>query len=158
FVHHVARYGTAADVDALIAFCRDRERGNLPRQATLIRAVHRAAQERNAAMPGAASAWAAATVEALLSSKSESEVQQGIELAGALRLGAQQERLVALALGRTASPVRIAALNALAAIDARKHAGTLGKVLADPVMPPDARQHAAKLLAQANQPDTRAQL
>ncbi len=78
---------------------------------------------------------------------------------GILKLPAQQLRVVSMATAHgTSEPVRQAALNALAAIDAGKHAGTLGRVLMDAGLPLATRQHAAGLLARANQPATREQL
>jgi putative heme-binding domain-containing protein len=158
FVHHIARHAPAGDLDALTAFCGDNEPRNLLHQAALVRAVQRGTQERSAALSADAHAWGAKVVEALLTAKDDGKVQQGIELTGVLRLEAQQDRLIGLALGKTPPPLRKAALNALAAIDARKHAVTLGKVVAEAAMPLEARQHAAGLLARANQPETRAQL
>jgi putative heme-binding domain-containing protein len=53
---------------------------------------------------------------------------------------------------------RAAAVNALASIDAKKNAATLGKVLTDALAPIGLREHAVALLAAANQPETQEQL
>src|SRR5262249_20287372 len=71
----------------------------------------------------------------------------------------QQKTLVRAVISTGLSEqVRLAALDALAKIDAGKHAGTLGKVLAEPRNSFAVRERAANLLAGANQDATRDQL
>jgi putative heme-binding domain-containing protein len=158
-VHHVARYASADDMKALVSYCRTNQATNLSHQAALVRAVEAGSQERGTGLSSEARAWAVETVDHLLASKNEDELRRGLELMGILKLRAQQARIVSMATARdTSRPVRQAALNALAAIDASKYADTLGKVLTDIALPLATRQHAAGLLARANQPATLEQL
>jgi putative heme-binding domain-containing protein len=159
FIHHVARHGTADDVKSLVAFCRDNKPANLSHQADLVREVERGSQERGTGLSPEARTWAVEVTDKLLDSKDQGDVQRGLELLGVLKLAARLPRVVALATSHDETEsVRQAALNALAAIDAGKHAVTLGKVVMDTGMPEATRRHAIGLLARANQPATREQL
>ncbi|MFO0842735.1 MAG: c-type cytochrome [Gemmataceae bacterium] len=87
-----------------------------------------------------------------MASKRAGDLQQGIELTRILRLAESQKQLEGLVKTPGTRPnLRNAALDALVAIDAGKHAATCGDVLADAALPVEAREHAARLLAQANQ-------
>jgi putative heme-binding domain-containing protein len=159
FVRHVARYGEADDTKALLAWARKASKGRPREQGGLLRAIYRGTQERGAALPDGARQWAAELTERLLTARGDDELRLGAELVAALRLTAEEGKVARLATGaKTSTAVRIAALNALAALDAGKHSGTLGKVLADSTAPLQVREHAAGLLAQANRPETRAAL
>jgi putative heme-binding domain-containing protein len=82
-----------------------------------------------------------------------------VDLTGALRLEKYGPRLCQLAgSSRVPEAQRQAALGALMALDARRHAAVVGAVLADAAAPLGLRENAAHLLAQANQPQTREQL
>jgi putative heme-binding domain-containing protein len=158
YAHHIARYGTAEANQALLAFARDHRPDDLDGQAALVRAIQRGTQERGARLDGAVRAWAAAVTRQLLASRRGPEVQAGIELVGTLKLEGQQPLLAELALAHRPEAQRVAALNALAALDARSYAPVLGRVLADAAAPVGLREHAANLLARANQPESQAQL
>src|SRR5690606_19217660 len=82
------------------------------------------------------------------------KVRAGADLVGLLGLGRQEDRLVQLATGKHPLPTRQAALDALFALGAVKHAPTLGAVLGDGDTPMSLREHAAGLLARANRPRT----
>jgi putative heme-binding domain-containing protein len=86
-------------------------------------------------------------------------MESGIKMVGDLRLTDQEKRLVEAA-GRRGAPEgqRKAALEALMKLDARRHAALLGSVLADADASGTLREHSANQLAQANQPETRAEL
>jgi putative heme-binding domain-containing protein len=157
-VHHVARYGGPDTTRGLFDFLRTRVRGPR-RQAALLRAFERGHQERGLPLDERVREWAVGLTARLLDSKQADEVRAGIELTGVLKVEAQQKKVSALAADRKAPEgVRLAALNALAALDARRHAPTLGRVLADAGTPIQVREHAANLLANANQAPTRAEL
>ena len=97
--------------------------------------------------------------ERLLASKTGTDLQAGIELAGTLKLTSHQERLVKLASDRsTPEGQRAAALAALLGLDPRKNAAILGAVVADSESPIALRESTAGLLAKANQPETFDQL
>ncbi len=158
FVHHAARHGDTEDVTALLTWARGRKAA-AHEHAALLRAVERGSQERGTAAPAAAREWGLTLTEKLLSSRQENDLRLGAELVAALRLASRAERVVELATDvRAPAAARLAALDCLSTLDAGKHSGTLGKVLADPSAPFRLREHAAGLLAQANRPSTRAAL
>src|SRR5262249_13350613 len=101
-------------------------------QRDLVRAVQKGVQERAGALTDGERGWMAGVADGLLASKGAGRVLAGIELVGQLRLEGQQAKLVTMAeAGPTPEKLRLSALVALATIDARKHAGTLGKALGD---------------------------
>ncbi|HZY89699.1 MAG TPA: PVC-type heme-binding CxxCH protein, partial [Gemmataceae bacterium] len=157
-VHHVARHGKPEAARALLDFTRGHHPDDLGLQVALLRALERGDQERGGKLEGAAREWAEGLTGKLLASPHGGDVQAGVEVVGALRLKGHDAKLAALATAKKPEGQRKAALEALAALDARKHAATLGGVLADAGSPFALREHAANLLARANQPETRAQL
>jgi putative heme-binding domain-containing protein len=158
-VHHVARYGRAGITAPLLDYVRHRQPEDGPTQVALFHAIEHGTQERGGRLDDAVRAWAVELTGRLLSSAKGEDVQAGIDLAGSLKLEPQQARVAELALSRTVPEgQRGAALNALAAIDAGRHAGVIGRVLADAETPIGLREQAASLLARANQPGTREQL
>lgn len=151
-IQHVARHGDAAMRQALVSLCRERPGKDVVRQAQLFRAVERGVQQAAAPLPDDARAWGADLARRLLASKRAGDLQQGIELTRILRLGESQKQLTDLARQPGTRPnLRNAALDALVAIDAARHATTCGEVLADASLPIEAREHAARLLAQTHQ-------
>ncbi len=158
-VHHIARHGDEAATKELLAFVRGKEPRNLGRQATLFHEMQRGTQERGAKLAEPVRAWAVELTGRLLASKNGRDVETGIKLVGELRLMDQQKRLVEVA-GQRGAPEgqRKAALEALAQLDARRHAAVLGGVLADSQSPIALRERSANLLAQANQAKTQAEL
>jgi putative heme-binding domain-containing protein len=156
--HHVARHGTPEVNQALLAFARGHRPEDLGGQVALARAIQRGTQERGAPLDDAVRSWAVDLTRKLLASGQGPEVLSGIELVGTLKLEGQQGVLTELAVARKPEAQRVAALNALAALGARRHAPVLGRVLADASAPVGLREHAANLLARANQPETQAEL
>ena len=158
-VHHIARHGDADTTKALLAVVRDRFASDLLQQAVLFRAMEHGTQERNQPLDADVKQWAGELTDSLLVSTKPPELQAGIELAGLLKLDRHLIRLTELATtSKTPEQPRNAALTALAGIDARKHAETLGKALTDADAPIGVRENAANLLARANQPETQAEL
>jgi putative heme-binding domain-containing protein len=162
-VQHIARYGDESATTALLAFVRDKQPETSARdygqQAALFRAIQRGTQERGAKLSEPLRAWGGDLTERLLSSKRGGEVETGIKLAGELHLTNQRQRLAELARRRGA-PLgqRKAAVEALASLDAKQNAAVLGGILADAQSPLALREECIKLLAQANQGETRAEL
>jgi putative heme-binding domain-containing protein len=158
-VHHIARYGTPEVTGRLLEWVRKHEPKDIGFQAALFHAIEHGTQERGAALDPAVRAWAAELTGNLLADKNTGLVQTGIELVGALKLGEHQGRVAEVALSTTvAEGQRQAALSTLADLDARRHAAVLGKVLTDAHAPLSLREHAANLLARANQPETQQQM
>jgi putative membrane-bound dehydrogenase-like protein len=158
-VHHVARHGSAvAGKDVLSPAAFDAA-GDLAFQAALFRAAERGTQERGAALSAEARAWAESLAIDLIRSKSASDAQIGLELVGSQRIQRLELDTQVYALSRAAPEnVRAAALGALAALDAGRHAAQIGRVLADADAPSGLRDRAANLLARANRPEALAQL
>src|SRR5262249_30196727 len=128
-------------------------------QTALFRGAERGLAQRGAPLTADAKAWADDLVGTLLASKLEDEVRQGAELAGDVRLASAEKALLQLATrAKLGDAARQAVLTALAGLDARKHAGVLGKVLTDAGAPFAVRAHAAEQLARANLAETRAEL
>jgi putative heme-binding domain-containing protein len=158
-VHHVARYGTPAVTDALLDFVRRYRPEDLGLQAALFHAIDQGTQERGARLGKEERAWAEELTGRLLGAPAAGDVQAGIDLVGRLRLARYQPHLVELALSaRAPEGQRQAALGALMALDAQRNAATVGGVLESSAAPLSLREHAAVLLALANQPQTREQL
>ncbi len=158
-VQHVARYGAEPVTKQLLEFVRADQPQDLGRQAALFRAIERGTQERGGKLVGPVRAWAVDLTDRLLASKHGPDLQAGIELVGVLKLKDQQGRLAEIAVQReTPEGQRKAALDALANLDARRHAAVLGGVLSDAESPFALREQSANLLARSNQPQTQAEL
>ncbi|MFO0876484.1 MAG: c-type cytochrome [Gemmataceae bacterium] len=159
FVQYIARFGDEPTLTRLVAFARADQPNQLAHQAALFRAIERGIQERGRELNPELRTWGADLSRKLLGSVHHGEVHLGIELTRVLRLEESQKQLAQLArTATTPAALRGPALDALAAIDANRHAPTLGAVLTDAALPIEAREQAARLLAQANRPLTRAQL
>ncbi|MHB1425009.1 MAG: PVC-type heme-binding CxxCH protein [Gemmataceae bacterium] len=163
-VQHIARYGKEPATKELLTFARNYQPAAQARvgpgqQVALFHAIQRGMQERGTPLTEPVRAWGIELIDRLLASKNERDVESGIKLVGELRLKDQQKKLVEMAEKRGAPEgQRRAALEALASLDARRHAAVLGGVLANADAPIGLRERSANLLAQANQPETRAEL
>ncbi|MBI1917696.1 MAG: c-type cytochrome [Planctomycetes bacterium] len=158
-VHHVARYGSEKTIESLVVFVRNHRPADLRHQAALVLAVERGTGERGAKLDKDARAWALDVAGRLLNARDASQVQAGLDLVAALRYEEMQGRVVTIALSRHATEgQRLAALNALAALDGKRHTPLLGRVLADAGQPPAVREHSATLLGRINQPESREEL
>ncbi|MGH7224787.1 MAG: PVC-type heme-binding CxxCH protein, partial [Gemmataceae bacterium] len=158
-VHHAARHGNDNLTNELIQFARGKGADDLAQQTNLFHAIEHGLQERRAPLPEQARAWAGELTGRLLASKKAGDVASGIKLVGDLRLTDQQKRLAVMAAARgVAESQRKAAVEALMKLDARGNAAVLGRVLADADAPIGVREQCITLLAQANQPQTRAEL
>ncbi|HBI42274.1 MAG TPA: dehydrogenase [Planctomycetales bacterium] len=158
-VHHIARYGSPDVAKTVTAFARGQHPADFGLQFELFQAVRNGGQERGAALDDAARAWADDLTNKLLASKSPQEVKSGTELVAALKMESQESKVVDVATNKAIPREgREAAMAALTALNAGRNAGVLGKVLTDADNAIELREGAAKLLAQANQPETQAQL
>jgi putative heme-binding domain-containing protein len=154
---HVARHGSDEQRQALLD--RLRAAPDLSRQYAFFRAFEEGTTERGGQLSADARAWAADLAGKLLASAKPAEVLGGIELAGKLRLEAAEEALVHIAASpKSSEKHRLAALNSLAAIDAKKHTALLGRVLADAGEPLSLREQAAGVLARLNHAEAHAAL
>ena len=130
-------------------------------QADLFKAYRSGLQERGAALDDDARGWAAELADQLLASKQPAEVKAGAELVGQAKLDKAADKVG----GAGRRHDRRRARQREAALDSadghrpgQATSGLLGRVLADADAPVELREAAAKLLGQANQPETQAQL
>jgi putative heme-binding domain-containing protein len=159
FVHHVARYGTGSVAEALPEFVRRYRPDDLILQATLLRAIQQGTEERGGSLAPAVRAGAEDLAGRMLAATDGTILRSGIELCGALRLDKHVPRLVELvSSGKVELGMRQAALTALMAFEVGRSAPAAGAVLLDATAPLELREQAAHLLAEANQPPTRAEL
>jgi putative heme-binding domain-containing protein len=158
-VHHIARYGSDAMTEQLLDLVRQKAAKNLGQQVVLFQAIQRGTQERGRQLSEPVRAWAGDLTRRLLASKNGRDVVAGIKLAGELAMKDQQKRLVEVASKRGASEEqRRAALEGLIKLDAPRHVSLVASVLADAEAPIGLRETSANLLAQANLPQTQAEL
>ena len=158
-VHHAARRGAPDVVKAVTAFARAQRPEDFGQQFELFKAVRNGVQERGDKLGDDARGWADDLTKKLLASAKAEEVKYGVELVGALKLADQEGKVIEIADNKKASrEQREAALAALAALDAGRNATVLGRVLAEADGAVELREAAAKQLAQANKPETQAQL
>ncbi len=156
-LQHIARYGDERTRSELIALAS--QSGTPIQQAGHFRAMERGLQQAGVPIRGAMRDWGTQLTRTLLDSKQSNQVVQGIELTRILKLEESQNKIATLARqADTNHGTRVAALDALFAIDASKHAMTCGEILTDTNLPIESREHAARLLAQANQSPMRALL
>lgn len=147
-VHHATRYAAEDRLQATLDYALSRRTDNVPTQATVLRAVDRAVQERGAKAPAAIVAWGDALARDLLESQDEATLKPGIELAQALRLRPAHARLAELAARIDAPPaLRDQALGACVAIDGAGSAAMLEQVVNESAAPMNLRQRAARELA-----------
>jgi putative heme-binding domain-containing protein len=145
---HAARYLSAGELTALYEYARSFQKQSSEAQGQILRAVYRAAQERQSDVPADIADWAVATARKLLASGDELSVGEGIELAWSLRLTQLAATIKPLALRQSAYPeLRTLAIDALAGIDPRGSIELLDTFLADATEPVDIREKAADALA-----------
>ncbi len=159
FVRHIARYGDEETNAGLLAFAKGDKPDDLGHQAALLKAIQQGMQERGAPLDEPARAWAVGLIGRLIAAESDADAKAGIALAGALKVDAAQEALVALARDRKATEARrTAVLGALAGIDPGRAVGPLAEVLSEAGESPAIREQAASALAKINQEPSRAAL
>jgi putative heme-binding domain-containing protein len=160
-VRHVARHGGDEQRRDLLALVRRTDFGSpdLGHRYARLRAYEEGTQERGGTLEAEARAWAEELSPQLLASANSADRLNGIELAGRLRLAAAEGQLREIAASSKLSEKhRVAALNSLAAIDAKKHIASIGRVLADAGEPPALREQAAGVLARLNNAEAHEQL
>jgi putative heme-binding domain-containing protein len=159
YFHHVARYGTEDKVASLVEFARGDRPGDLQHQAVLLKAIHHGMQERGGKLRPDARQWAEDLARKLLDSDRGDAILAGAELAGLQRMVDLQEPLAALA-SRHELPEnqRLAALDALVAIDAAGQIPFIGRLLADSTESMSLRERGAQVVAGINRPEAHAEL
>jgi putative heme-binding domain-containing protein len=159
FANHIARYGTDALEDRLLAVLRNMRSGGLKQQVALFRAIREGNQARGAVLSAKAQAWGGELADQLLGSRDRSEVVAGIELAGALKRASAKPQFIRIATSPTApESLRSAAMSALMSMDTAGQIPLLGRIVRDASTPIKLREKAAHLLAGANRPAAVAEL
>lgn len=160
YTYHVARYAPKGDIGELLKLLRDwKQAESLRQKVALFKALQQGTQARGEPLSDAARDWADDLTEKLLASRDEGEVLTGIELTGSLKLDRLGKVLAAKAEDAKVSEAqRGAALQALVAIDGKKHMPVLGKVLTDAAAPVALREKAAGLMGATNLPEAHAEL
>ncbi len=155
---HVARHGRDADVDDLVATLVPRLGDDLRPQGAIFRAIDQGTRQRGGRLGKKTHGWGVALEARLFASPQAQDVQEGIVLAGLLR-SVDRDTTLARLLADHRSPQghRLAAVDALAAIDAPRHVALFGRTVAeDPVT--EVRLQAVGVLARLNTPESRTQL
>jgi putative heme-binding domain-containing protein len=159
YVHHIARYGTPDSGKTLLAFASANRPADLPHQRGLFKAVQHGLQERGAQLSPEVRGWGEALTRKLLDSKQKSEFVAGIDLAGGLQMKGLKDLLLTTAsAAKEVEDRRTAALDSLAAIDARGTIPLLAKILVASSEKIGLREFAAGLLGKINQPEAQAEL
>ena len=156
---HIARYGDEATSDALLAFARADEPGNLDHQAALLKAIAQGGQERGKPLTPEARGWALDLARRLIDAEADKPALAGIELAGTLKLVELRETLATIGLDRDgAEPRRVAALDGLVAVDPSTSVEPIARVIADANASPNLRTRAVGALAKVDRPEAGAAL
>jgi putative heme-binding domain-containing protein len=159
FVRHVSRHGSDDATRSLFLFVVAHEPDNLGRRVNLFKAIEAGTTERGKKLDDAVRGWGTDLAARLLASDNGGNVQAGAELVGTLKLTGHRAKVLHLATSTTATDAqRLAALTALANLDAKENAATLGQVLTDAQAPIALREQVVTLLVRANLPETREQL
>jgi putative heme-binding domain-containing protein len=158
YVKHIARYGDTVAQGQVAAF--GKEHGDNPGlQGEMLKAMYQGLQERGTGLNGPTLTWAEELVGKLIASETARAREQGLELAGLLRIPSAQGTALALFQDQTqAVSVRSQAALALGKINPQKAVPALGKILADGAQPLALREAAARALAEANIPEGRNEL
>jgi putative heme-binding domain-containing protein len=159
YVRHIARFGKKGTEQQLLELVRGNQADNLMHQRNLLKEVYNGTQARGTRLSAETRKWGEALTRKLLTSKDAGEFLAGADLAGMLKMKGVVATLLAAATGRgERADRRVTAMNALVAIDPKKHIPALGKILDNGGEPLPIREHAAGLLGQINRPESRAEL
>lgn len=158
-VHHIARHGAEGSDKALLTFAQGDRPTDLRHQAALFKAIQQGTQERGGKLGEATRGWAEELTGKMLAAKDTGTIQGGVELAGSLQLAKVQDTLVLILTGKEQpEPLRVAAINALLAINPKANIEHLGRVLGDASEPAGLREQTVQALARINQPEARSEL
>ncbi|MBY0228427.1 MAG: c-type cytochrome [Gemmataceae bacterium] len=155
-VHHAARHGDDKARTEARSLCESMWKKPLPEQARYARSFLRAVQERGASPTKDETAWGEGIARQLLESVHDGEKHAGADLCSQARLKGMLPALDKLAASKCGEGVKLAALNALAALDG--DAKAIGAALIDSALSLPGREQVAALLARINKPATRAAL
>jgi putative heme-binding domain-containing protein len=153
---HIARYGSPEVRKAMVARARDRWK-NPAQAAHMLRSIEHGLAQASLPPGEGVRDWAGEIAPRLLKSKNTKEVVTGMSLVGSFRLMGQIKPVEQTLAKSNADPVKVAALDALAALDAPGHVALFGQILTGSHSLP-VRQQCANLLGRLNTKEARAVL
>jgi putative heme-binding domain-containing protein len=155
---HIARYGKEQETSAIVQHVLAHLARDPGQQAGVFMALAQGASQGGSQLGADSLRVASTLVNTLLDAKDGGSIERGINLAGSLRLSGREDDIARI-FSNDRSPLeqRIAAVNALAAIDGPRHVELFGKVLAHSSFL-RLRQETATALVRMNRPEGRAQL
>ncbi len=158
-VHHVARHGNEEMRAALLDTIRERAGKNVEFRGHAVKALVQGIQERGGQLNDAERRWVDENILRLLDSARADQLQDGIDLAGGLKLAPAQPALLGIAKNpQQPEPQRKSAIAALVNIEPRKHIGPLTHLLLDENEPIGIREQIASSLAATNETEAYAAL
>ncbi len=158
FVHHVARYLPPPELPKLFVALRNWHNDETPvdLQRDLLRTVRQGMQEQGqASLPADFQPWADDITGKLLTSTSEGQLNQGIELAREWHVVGQFDRLAAIAAGSASAQfprLRPLATDTCVALDSIRSVALLGELVGRGSEQLSVRQKAAQALSAINSP------
>lgn len=158
-VRHIVRHGSPKTVEKLTDYVRTDRPDDLAHQQMLLRSYLEGTRERGSQFNEPARVWAKDVLTRLLAASDGRLVQSGLELAAQLRFPSTADKLKEIAANRQdPEDRRMAAMQALIALDAAGQVEPLGRMIADGSEPVTLREKAANALAGINSPAARAEL
>jgi putative heme-binding domain-containing protein len=153
YVHTVVRYGSTDDRATMSGILRDRFANNPGMQASLLKTMQQALEERGERLGGDDLKLAEAVISALLPSQPVGKMLDAIDLAQALKLPSSLEPLLKAIRATKGNPkLRASAIAAMVSIDPAKSQAPLAALLVDDREDLAVREQVAQALAGANQP------
>src|SRR5262245_33264810 len=152
-VRHIARYGTE-EVRSQLLEEVGKPAKFIETVSASVKGLLQGTQERGGKLNNLEQKWAAGAVARLLDSTKPNVLQDGIELAGSMKLGIAQPAL----LGITKNPQqpeaqRKSAIAALVTIEPKQHVDALTRLLLDDAEKIGVREQIASSLSAVNQPE-----
>ena len=156
FAYHVIRHLDESNLPVGFDAVRGTNGVDRNTQVATLRAVARAAQEREATLPVVVKTWGEQLSRDLLAEKTGGTIQQGVDLARELHLTVLAESLANLAADpKLPGDARVPVLSGLVALDSQRAIPLLVRQLSESAVPLDQRQKAGELLGNLNEPAAR---
>ncbi len=152
-VRHISRYGTEEMRVELLGQISEPEKF-IESTSAAVRGLIQGTQERGGRLNDSERRWAEETVGRLLDSTQPKVLQDGIELAGSMKLADAQPALLGISKNSERPEAqRKSAIVALVTIEPRKHVEPLARLLLDEGEKIGVREQIASSLAAVNQPE-----
>jgi putative heme-binding domain-containing protein len=157
-IHHIVRYGTDEMRGRLLDLVRERYK-SMQYLGAGTRGLVQGTQERGGQLSDAERRWVEDATARLLDSKQAKPLQDGIEVAGALKIAAAQPALLGIVRnGGLPEAQRKSAVAALVSIEPRQHVEPLVRLLLNDKEPIGVREQVAASLAGTNEKEAHAAL